>query len=207
MKVWSHNHWCVCACSVASVVSNFCDPMGHSLPGFSVRWILQARILEWVSISFSRGSSWPRDRTCISCVSCIGKQILYHWATREAPITTGSPGNCLWTRAWDPCSFNSVGLCHLLEPRSFSFQQMEVESMEKALQLLKNTDLIVTHMMTILLSVGSTTWPPLDSRLTEKCHLGWAVISQWQPSTCHPSQMLASSRQELSCPLCPSLYK
>ena len=43
--------------------------------------LLQARVLEWVAVSFSRGSSWPRDPTCISC---IGRQILYHWATWEA---------------------------------------------------------------------------------------------------------------------------
>ena len=40
--------------------------------------------LEWVAISFSRGSSWPRDGTCISCA---GRQVLYHWAMREAPGT------------------------------------------------------------------------------------------------------------------------
>ena len=44
----------------------------------------QARILEWVAFSSSRGSSPPRDRTCISCISCIGRQILYHWTTWEA---------------------------------------------------------------------------------------------------------------------------
>ena len=53
----------------------------HSLPGFSIHGILQARILEWVSISFSRGSSWPRDRTG---VSCIGGRRFNLWATREA---------------------------------------------------------------------------------------------------------------------------
>ena len=53
-----------------------------SLPGSSVHGILQARTLEWVAIPFSRGSSRPRDWTCISC---IGRQILYHWATREVP--------------------------------------------------------------------------------------------------------------------------
>ena len=47
----------------------------------SVHGISQARILEWVAISFSRGSSWPRDQTH---VSCIGRGILYHWANREA---------------------------------------------------------------------------------------------------------------------------
>ena len=58
-----------------------CDPMDCSLPGASVHGILQARILEWVAISFSRVSSWPRDRICISC---IGRQVLYLWATGEA---------------------------------------------------------------------------------------------------------------------------
>ena len=47
----------------------------------SVHRIFQARILEWVAISSSRGSSQPRDWTCVSCVSCIGRQILYHCAT------------------------------------------------------------------------------------------------------------------------------
>ena len=51
-----------------------CDPVDHSLPGFSVHGILQARILEWVAISFSRGSSQPRDWTR---VSCIGRCVLY----------------------------------------------------------------------------------------------------------------------------------
>ena len=55
-----------------------CDPMDSSPPGSSVHGILQARILEWVAISFSRGSSQPRDGTCISCISCIGKRILYY---------------------------------------------------------------------------------------------------------------------------------
>ena len=58
------------------------DPMDCSLPGSSVHGILQARILEWFAISFSRGSSQPRDWTYISC---IGRKILYCWATGEAP--------------------------------------------------------------------------------------------------------------------------
>ena len=58
--------WDVCMCSV---VSNSLDPMNCSLPGSSLHWISLARILEWVAISSSRGSSWPRDQTLISCVS------------------------------------------------------------------------------------------------------------------------------------------
>ena len=66
-----------------SCVWLFCDPMGCSPQGSSLHGILQARKLEWVAISFSRGSSWPRDWTQVSCVSCISRQILYHWATWE----------------------------------------------------------------------------------------------------------------------------
>ena len=53
-----------------------CSPLGSSVHGIS-----QARILKWVAISFSRGSSWPRDQTH---VSCIARWILYHWDTWEA---------------------------------------------------------------------------------------------------------------------------
>ena len=55
-----------------------CDPKGCSPPGSSVNGIFQARILEWVAMPSSRGSSWPRDRTCISGVSCTDRQVLYH---------------------------------------------------------------------------------------------------------------------------------
>ena len=53
------------------------DPMDCSPPGSSVRGILQARILEWVAMPSSRGSSQPRDQTRVSSISCVGKQILY----------------------------------------------------------------------------------------------------------------------------------
>ena len=67
---------CVCVC-VSSVVSTLCDPMDYSLPGSSVHGILKARILEWGAISFSRESSLSRDQTQVSCISCIGKWIIY----------------------------------------------------------------------------------------------------------------------------------
>ena len=59
---------CVCVCSVTQTCLTLCSPMVCSPPGSSVHGILQARILEWVAIPFSRGSSWPRDRTHISCM-------------------------------------------------------------------------------------------------------------------------------------------
>ena len=75
---WEH------VCSGAQSCLTLCNLMNCSLPGFFVRGIFQARILEWVAISFSRGFSWHRDQTRISCVLCIDRQILYHCATWEA---------------------------------------------------------------------------------------------------------------------------
>ena len=66
---------------VAQSCPTLCNPMGCSLPGFSIHGIFQARVLEWVAIPFSRGSSWPRVQTQ---VSCIAGRCFVLWATREA---------------------------------------------------------------------------------------------------------------------------
>ena len=68
----------------AQLCPTLCDPMDGSPPGSSVLGISQARILEWVAISFSRGSSRPRDQTYISCGSCIAGRFFTWWAIREA---------------------------------------------------------------------------------------------------------------------------
>ena len=60
-----------------------CDPMNYSLPCSSVHVLFQARVLEWVAISFSRGSSLPRDRTRVSRV--VGRRFTI-WATRFSLI-------------------------------------------------------------------------------------------------------------------------
>ena len=59
-----------------------CDPMDCSLPGSSIHGIFQERVLEWVAIFFSRGSSQPRDWTQVSHIA--GRRFTV-WATREAP--------------------------------------------------------------------------------------------------------------------------
>ena len=59
----------LCHTSVAQSCPTFCDLMDCSPPGSSVHGILQAKILEWVAISFSRGPSQPRNWTCISCIA------------------------------------------------------------------------------------------------------------------------------------------
>ena len=71
---------------VAQSCLTLCDPVDCSPPGSSIHGILQARILEWVAISFSRGSSPPRDRTQVSRISCRHFNL---WATREAPRSRG----------------------------------------------------------------------------------------------------------------------
>ena len=69
---------CVCVYSVVQSCPTVCNPTDCSLPVSSVHGIFQARILEWVAISSSRGSSQPRDRTCIGCWA------LYLFTTWEA---------------------------------------------------------------------------------------------------------------------------
>ena len=78
-------------CMSAQLCLTLCDPTDYSLPGSSVHEISQARILEWMAMSSSRGSSQPRDWTHVSCISCIGRLILYYWAKRETPS---------WTQTW-----------------------------------------------------------------------------------------------------------
>ena len=69
----------VSVCSVALWCPTLCDPTDYSSPGSSLHGILQARILEWTAVPFSRGSSQPRDLPN-PCVSCIGRQVLSHCA-------------------------------------------------------------------------------------------------------------------------------
>ena len=71
---------CVHVCSVISTR----DLMNCSPPNFSFHGILQARILEWIAISSSSGSSSHKDQTHISWIPCFRRQIIYHWAIWEA---------------------------------------------------------------------------------------------------------------------------
>ena len=84
-------------CSDAQLCLTFCDPMDCSLQGSSIHGILLARILEWVAISSSRGSSQPRDWTQ---ASRIAGGFFTSWATREAPSLAGSV-ICSW-KLWCP---------------------------------------------------------------------------------------------------------
>ena len=93
---WSHEifvpwylfSWvCVYVCVwVAQLCQTICHPMDYSLPGFSVHGILQARILEWIAIPFSRGTSHLRDWTLVSCITGWFFTI---WATGKSYCMVG----------------------------------------------------------------------------------------------------------------------
>ena len=81
---------------VAQSCPTLCDPMDCSLPGSSVHGIFQAIVLEWIAVSFSRGSSRPRDRTQ---VSHIVDRCFTVWATRGVLSETKNDNK--WTLAQD----------------------------------------------------------------------------------------------------------
>ena len=72
-KIFITSHICsgINSVSLTQSYMTFCDPMDYSPPGSSVHGILQARILEWVTISSSRASSHPRDQIRNSCVFAL----------------------------------------------------------------------------------------------------------------------------------------
>ena len=95
-KGWETLHVKVKESEVALSFLTLCDPMEWSLPGSSVHGIFQARVLEWVAFSFSRGSSQPRDRTRVSGITSRHFTV---WTTREAlRVPIDSP------RARIPCT-------------------------------------------------------------------------------------------------------
>ena len=96
---------CVCP----QLCPTLCNSRDCSPPCSSVHEIFQARIVKWIAISYSRVSSQPRDQTRVSCVSCIGRQILYHWATWEAQVCTEHLLN-EWMMGWIDTNCLLIGL-------------------------------------------------------------------------------------------------
>ena len=95
---WTNEYYLACMLS-CSVVSDSLQPQDCSPRVSSVHGISQPIILEWVASSSSRGSSQPRDQTYVSYVSCIGKQVLNHWATWEVRVLSYRWHNCI-TLLW-----------------------------------------------------------------------------------------------------------
>ena len=82
---------CIYAKSLHSCMT-LCDPMDCSSLGSSAHGVLQARILEWVAMPSSSGSSRPRVRTHVSFISCIGRRTLYHLRHLGSPNLVNASG-------------------------------------------------------------------------------------------------------------------
>ena len=101
---------CCCGCLVTKSCPALCDSMDCIPPGFSVHGILQARIVEWIAISFSRGSSQPRDQTVVSCISQVDSLPLASLVAQmvriclkcRRPRLDPWVGNIHWRKAWKP---------------------------------------------------------------------------------------------------------
>ena len=111
-------------------MSDSCDLIDCSLPGSSIHGILQARILEWVAISFSKGSSRPRNRTW---VSCIAGQFFTDRAIREA---------FFWKTSWSQYEAKS----HLRMSNVYKFHTLTM--IEYILKI------IIMLMMTLFVNTG-----------------------------------------------------
>ena len=114
-----------CVCSVTSSCLTVCDPTDYSPLGSSVHGIFQARILEWVPISSSRGSSKPRDQTWVYCISCIGRQILYYCDTWEATYLTIKGILKKSLNQSLICSTSSGNVCYQCTVKAAVFNQWE----------------------------------------------------------------------------------
>ena len=90
---------------VTQLYPSLCDSMDFSLPGSSVHGILQARILEWVGISFSRGFSWPRDQTQLSH---IAGRCFPIWATRVPGHFQKKVKASIWGVTWQEIKFTII---------------------------------------------------------------------------------------------------
>ena len=100
--------YCVCAQSL-QLCPTLWDPVDCSPPGSSVCGTLQARTLEWVAISFSGGSSWPRDRSSSSCV--------LHWQEGSLPLApSGKTHWCITMSIYWGAGSSGSQSCPALDP-------------------------------------------------------------------------------------------
>ena len=179
-----------CFCLVVKLCLTLCDPLDGCSPGFSVHGILQARILEWVAMPSSRGSSRPRDQTQ---VPCIGRQIIYHLSHQGSLIHS-----CFYRICKTLSRCDSASRAQYLElPLSLA-----PKALSPALQLTHRSGLLLRCQTSELLAV-----PPGAPLYLEWGSLG--LRSQPHPDfpcfTCHASPHISCPGPRLECALvsCP----
>ena len=164
----------VLACVTLSCPT-LCDPMDCSLQASSVHGLLQARILEWVAMPFSRGSSWPRFRTQ---VYGIAGRFFPVWATREAHIAYQTLEMCLrilkWgeypiTFTWD--WFNHTGPCKTERSKS---ENVRGQTQVRAMNLEMEED--ATNQG---IQAASSSWKEQGSRFSPVLRMNVALPINW----------------------------
>ena len=150
-----------------SYVWFFATPWTYNLPGSSLRGILQARILEWVAIAFSRRSSWPRGWTQ---VSCIAGRFFMVWATREAQTTT-----CVCVCV-SVCVCESLSCVQLCDPMDCSPPGSSIKGILQAR---------VLEWVAISLSI-----------LTHKKKQNWVSCSEVDEPRVHHTELSKSEREK-----------
>ena len=138
-----------------SVVFDYCDPKDCSLAGSSVHGILQARIMEWVAVSFSRRSSQPRNRTQVSCIADsllteLRGQFLCKNQILEPPedVTETAVGITLGLAVthlfWFLLAFGKHHIVHLINPCTSDLSSMPQRELLRAC-ILPEIALACTH--------------------------------------------------------------
>ena len=180
-------HMCVCALSLQSYLT-LCDPMDYSPRGSSVHGILQARILEWVAISYSRGPSQPRDPTRVSCVSRIASGFFTTEPPGKPQHVTGSLNTVIRNRSPLLCSRTRKEFCNMFLCKI---------TFVVALWFSACYNHVYNHQ-SIYLSINlfqvseteepkSQTWPCLQTRAPpahSRMSWGWARSCWTRPLTC-----------------------
>ena len=90
--------------------------MDYSPPGSSVHGIIQARTLEWLAIPSSRQSSWPRNQTCISYISCISWWVLYHFSSVQFSSVQSLSRVRLFVTPWTAARHASLSITNSRSP-------------------------------------------------------------------------------------------
>ena len=137
-NIWGNG----CCAQPLSHVQLFCNPMDWSPPGSSVHGIFQARIQEWITISFSKGSSWPRDRTHVSMSPALQvdslslpkmhlspKRRLWQPTTASTrginPAALGGPSKGSASTPWDPvCKWEPSSERYYIDPNQIAEDEM-----------------------------------------------------------------------------------
>ena len=157
----------------------FCHSMDYSRPGSSLHGILQAKLLEWVVMPFSRGSSWPRDQIC---VSWIAGRFFTVWTTRENPLQKFSSVQLLshvWLFAtpWTAAHQASLSIINSRSPP----KPMSIESVMPSNHLILCCPLLLLPSIFPSIRVFSN-----ESALRMRWPKYWSFSFNISPSNEHP---------------------